>query len=297
MRDPVRIPEGLDAWRRVPGGEAWLAALPALVARFAAEWGLRLESPFEPATMSYVAPAVLVDGRQAVLKVTFPDPESAHEAAALAHWGGEGAVRLLAADAAGGALLVERCEPGTQLWDVGEDEALERVAGVLAALGRRPVGEGAPFRRLADLAAAWAVELPVAWERLGRPCERRLLDEALAFLAQPRPCERFLLHQDLHGGNVLRASRGWLAIDPKPLVGERAFDAASYLRDRRAALVADPAAGARVVRRRLEALSDALALDRARLRGWGIVHALAWGFSARVESEPMVACARWLADA
>lgn len=87
----------------------------------------------------------------------------------------------------------------------------------------------------------------------------------------------------------------WLAVDPKPLVGERAFDVASLLRDRRAELVRDPQP-VRSITRRLDLLSEALELDRERMRGWGIVHALAWGVGESV-LEDMVACARWLADA
>ena len=103
-------------------------------------------------------------------------------------------------------------------------------------------------------------------------------------------------HQDFHGGNVLPdADGGWLAIDPKPLIGERAFDLASLLRDRRAALLrgADPA---RVLRERLDLLAGELELDRARLRGWGIVHALVWGLSD--DSAPdLIECAKLLAAA
>jgi streptomycin 6-kinase len=96
---------------------------------------------------------------------------------------------------------------------------------------------------------------------------------------------------------VLRARREpWLAIDPKPLVGEREFDAASLLRDRRQQLVKDPRPQRRV-RRRLDQLAADLDLDRERMRGWGIAHALAWGVSGdgKVEAD-MVACARWLSD-
>jgi streptomycin 6-kinase len=99
-----------------------------------------------------------------------------------------------------------------------------------------------------------------------------------------------VLHQDFHGGNVLRAEREpWLAIDPKPLVGEREFDTASLLRDRRAELVDDPKPQDRI-RRRLDQLSADLELDRERMRGWGVAHALAWA-----TTPAMIACARWLA--
>jgi streptomycin 6-kinase len=242
-----------------------------------------------------VAPADLSDGRRAVLKVNFPEPESEREPEALLHWSGEGAVRLLAHDPSRRALLVERCEPGIQLWQVANEEEANDVA---AAVLRRlwcPPPDGHGFRLLVEQAASWADELPARWERLGRPFERALLEEAVGFLREAGPAQRepVLLHQDFHGGNVLRATREpWLAIDPKPLVGEREFDTASLLRDRRPELLGDPGAAAARVRRRLDQLAAELDLDRERMRGWGVAHALAWN-----GDEAMIACARLLAAA
>lgn len=289
----MSAPPGLAWWREEPGGAAWLERLPRLVGECAERWSLRLGAPFHCAHVSYVAPADLPDGRRAVLKVNFPEPESEHEADALAHWDGRAAARLYAHDPARRALLVERCEPGTRLWELRapEDEANAAAADVLRRLWRAPP-PGHPFRLLADEAARWAGELPAAWERLGRPYERRLLDEAVAFLrdAGPAQGEPVVLHQDLHGGNVLRHAREpWLAVDPKPLVGEREFDTASLLRDRRWELRSEPRLGARL-RRRLDVLAADLALDRERMRGWGIAHALAWD-----PDEDMLACAASLA--
>ena len=106
-----------------------------------------------------------------------------------------------------------------------------------------------------------------------------------------------MVHQDLHGGNVLRAEREpFLAIDPKPLVGERAFDVASLLRDRRGELARDPSP-ARRVRRRLDQLSADLDLDRERMRRWAVVHALAWGMADDEWFPDIVACAAWLDEA
>jgi streptomycin 6-kinase len=73
-----------------------------------------------------------------------------------------------------------------------------------------------------------------------------------------------------------------VAIDPKPLVGERAFDVASLIRDRREGLTRE------IVRRRMNILVEELDLDRERVRGWAIVHALAWGHPREAE---MVAAA------
>jgi streptomycin 6-kinase len=295
---PLALPRGLEWWRGQPGGADWLDRLPLLASECAEEWRLRLGAPFEPATISLVVPATLPDGSAAVLKVGFPEAESAREPDALAAWDGRGAVKLLARDEARSALLVERCLPGAELW-AEADEARANViaAGVLRRIWREPPADH-PFRLLTDVAAEWEESIPASWDRLGQPFDRSLLDLALNALRDLRSSqpEVVILHQDFHGGNVLAAEREpWLAIDPKPLVGERAFDAASLLRDRRAELARDPYP-VRTVTRRLDLLSEALDADRARMQGWGIVHALAWGLGETVQ-EDMVACAQWLATA
>jgi streptomycin 6-kinase len=294
----LRIPSALDWWREVPGGAEWLDRLPAIVHACVDEWDLRLGAPYEDGNVGLAVRVARRDGTDAVLKVNFPEAETEHEAAALAHWSGHGAVYLLERDDALYALLVERCEPGTQLWEVcDEDEANTIAARVLARVWRPP-SDPSPFRRLEDEAARWAHEIPASWEALGRPFERAILEEAVAALRDlgPRQEELVVCHQDFHGGNVLRATREpWLAIDPKPLVGERAFDAASLLRDRRESIVRDPQARRRM-RRRLDLLSSELGLERERMRGWAIGHALAWGIDAGGVHADHVECARLLME-
>jgi streptomycin 6-kinase len=296
----VAVPEGLAWWRAQPGGAAWLERLPRLVDECAAAWGLHVRAAFPRATVSFVAPAVLPGGAQAVLKVNFPEPESEHEADALALWRGLGAVRLLAHDAERRALLVERCLPGTQLWAIPDEEQANRAAaGVLRALwGAAPPPDGHGFRMLAAEARRWAAELPVRWERHGRPVDRAGLDDAVGWIGEllesPDGAGAALLHQDLHGGNALLGRHGeWLAIDPKPLTGERAFDVASLLRDRRPELATEPHPVARM-RRRLDQLAAELELDRERMRRWAVIHALAWGMEDSEAFPAILACAGWL---
>jgi streptomycin 6-kinase len=175
------------------------------------------------------------------------------------------------------ALLIERCRPGTQLWALPDDKATAIAAGVLEQLW---VPAGEPFRRLEDEAARWADELP------SRGLDPALVDRAVSFLREAGPTQResVLLHQDFHGGNVLESARGWLAIDAKPLVGEREFDVASLIRDRRPTTKKE-------MERRLDYLVDRLDLDPERTRGWAIAHALAWDGDAE-----MIECARRLAS-
>jgi streptomycin 6-kinase len=278
----------MDWWRDEPGGAEWLDRLPRLVRELTELWELELGQPYD-AHISLVVPAVRGDGTAAVLKLNFPSPESEHEADALALWDGAAAVRLLEHDPERRGLLVERCVPGDQLWSVADEEEANRIgAAVLRRLWERKPDSRA-YRTLAREAERWAEELPARWDAAGRPYEQRLVDETIAWIRELAPSQPELVvaHQDFHGGNVLRAEREpWLAIDPKPLLAEPAFDTASLLRDRRDELALDPHPERRL-RRRLDQLSSELGLDRERMRGWAVVHALAWN-----GNEQMIACAR-----
>lgn len=293
----MKVPSALDWWRSEPGGAAWLDSIPLIVEECAERWALEVGAPFDGGNVSLVL-AVVRAGEPAVLKVNFPDEESEHEPDALRHWAGRGAVLLLEYDESLRALLVEACEPGSPLWTIEDDEEATRIAaGVLNRIWSPPPAEHS-FRSLSTQAARWAVELPRAWEAMGRPFEPAILGEAVSACLElaADQGDQVVLHQDFHGGNVLRATREpWLAIDPKPLVGEREFDAASLLRDRRW-LLDDGAASARI-RRRLDQLAYELGLDRERMRRWGIAHALAWGVSGRKVEPDMVECARLLHNA
>jgi streptomycin 6-kinase len=250
-------------------------------------WGLALGPPYAAGAGGYAAPADLPDGTPAVLKLIHPHREAEHEADALARWGGRGAVRLLDRSEDGWAVLLERCRPGTPLSAAGPETALDVLVGLLPRLW---VGAGEPFGTLADEAAWWASYLPGEWQRAGRPFERRLLDAALDALGSLAPSqgEQVLLHQDLHGDNVLAAEREpWLAIDPKPLIGEREFAVAPIVRS--------PELGhsRRAVVGRLDRLTSDLGLDRDRARGWTIGQTIAWGADGGREHLEVV---RWLLD-
>ena len=260
-------------------------------ARLIERWGLTLGEPFEGGVASVVvAPAVTAEGEDVVLKVQKPHRESEHEAAALELWGGEGAIRLLDHDPEKHALLLERCVPGTPLAAAGADAAMDVFVELLPRLWKPA---GAPFRPLAEEAAWWLESLEATWERAGRPFERRLLDAALGALRElpPTQGEQVLLHQDLHGENVLAAQREpWLAIDPKPLAGEREFGLGPIIRSFELGHSRDEVVG------RLDRLGSELGLDRERARGWAIGQTIAWAFNSMYH-ETHVETARWLLEA
>jgi streptomycin 6-kinase len=241
--------------------ERWRDGAPRTAGEIAEEWGLTLGEEYTPGLCGHVVRATAPDGAPAVLKVFFPDHETFQEPEALERWDGEGAVRLLARDDERCAMLLERCEPGTPL--SAAPDALDVLIRLLPRLWKSADG----LHTLEDEVARWI---------------EHGLDDRVAGLARELASsqgEQVLLHQDLHGDNVLAAQREpWLVIDPKPLSGEREFSVAPIVRS--------PELGhsKRDVHHRLDRLCDELALDRERARGWTIVQTLAWSEGNRIDS-------------
>jgi streptomycin 6-kinase len=264
------IPEQLAAaCRGIPERMAWLEQLPRAIRELQGRWSLSLGDPFSGSETScaWVAPAARSDGTRAVLKLGMPHMEAAHESDGLRFWDGEPTVRLLAADAALHAMLLERCEPGTALRDLPEPEQDVVVAGLLRRLWRKPSAPH-PFRPLSVMLSHWTEETIAAaprWSDAGLVGAGLDLFEELSRVSS----DDVLLATDLHAGNVLRAQREpWLVIDPKPFVGDRAYDATQHLFNCKGRMCVAPNA---TIRR----FADLLEVDHERLRLWMFARAAA----------------------
>jgi streptomycin 6-kinase len=210
-------------------------------------------------------------GVAAMLKVA-QEPEEKFGAQLMVWWAGDGAARVLAHDA--DALLLERAQSNHALADqvrMGDDEADDHAIDILcAAAARLHAPRNKPLPELIGL-PRWFQSLWPAAEQ----CGGWLAESAVAarvLLAAPQ--DPVVLHGDIHHGNVLDfGARGWLAIDPKGLYGERGFDYANIFcnPDQASALVPGRFG------RRVERVAQIAGLDRRRLLQW----ILAWsGLSA-----------------
>jgi streptomycin 6-kinase len=241
-------------------GEAFATALRERAARFLDQWELRLDGPSMNGRCALVLPVLRADGTPAALKLQDVDEETAGEPVALRVWDGEGAVRLLEADADTGTLLLERLDSGRVLADLPDSrEATLVIARLLARL--TAVEAPAGLRRLGDIAAQLLDRTSAVLPQVSDPAERRLLADCAAAVREVvgEPGDR-LLHWDLHFENVLAADRApWLAIDPKPLAGDPGFDLLPALWNR---FDVDE------VGWRFDAMTEVLGLDRDRARAW-----------------------------
>jgi streptomycin 6-kinase len=266
----VTVPERLAAaCRGSQERSTWLATLPEAIRHLQSRWGLSLGHPFEGRGVScaWVAPAVRRDGTAAVLKLGMPHMEGAHELQGLRFWNGDPTVSLLDADADLNAMLLEACEPGVALRQRPELEQDAVVATLLRRLWRRPAAPH-PFRPLEAMIGHWSRETMAAAARWPDPS---LVQDGLQlFDALARPsADDVLLATDLHAGNVLMARREpWLVIDPKPFVGDRAYDATQHLFNGKERLLADPQS---TIRR----FADLLEIGDERIRQWMFARAAA----------------------
>ncbi len=283
-----RVPAQLAAnCRKTLERAAWLDRLPDAVRELERRWSLRISPPFdgEDVSCAWVAPA-RSDGTAAVLKLGMPHLEAENEIDGLRFWNGDAAVRLLDSDDALGAMLLERCEPGTSLRELREMDQDVVIAGLLRRLWRVPRAPH-PFRPLATLMEHWRRETKAAeklWADAGLVREGLELFRKLPASAPTS----VLLATDLHAGNVLRAQREpWLAIDPKPFLGDSAYDATQHLFNCEARLLADPWGT-------IDRMADLLEVERERVRLWMFARAAAeprddWG------NEEAIALARTFA--
>ncbi len=253
IRIPPQLADAVDE-DADPARLERLAALPALVTEIASVWELELGNPYLPGGQyAWVAPARNPAGDELVLKLGWRHREAEREADGLRHWGGDGAVRCFATRHLENttALLLERCTPGRQLGkSAPEPEQDEIIARLLRRLWARAPQVGHPFFPLKTICREWADSLELAYASDNRGLDAGLAREAIETLRTlpGTATTEVLLCTDLHAGNVLAASRQppaasrepWLVIDPKPFIGDPAFDPVQHMLNCDARLVADP---------------------------------------------------------
>jgi len=276
-------------------GKGWLETLPALLEEASRRWDLTDIRPVPNLSYNFVAYAKspspltpLPKGEgNLVLKLGVPQKELTSEIAALRLYNGRGACRLLDADAEKGMLLLERLQPGRMLATLEDDvRATEIAADVMRQLWQ-PVPESAEnfiqlkdwfdgFNRLRKQYNGETGSLPKHLVEIAESLSRDLLVENK---------DEALLHGDFHHFNVLESARGWLAIDPKGVIGPRGYEVGPLLINP----VPDFLNGSnpRVqTAKRIAILSEMLAMEQERIRALAICHAILSAWWSLEDNDP-----------
>jgi streptomycin 6-kinase len=257
-----------------------------------ATWALAPDGNLIETPSSWLMP-VRRGGLPAMLKVFKPHSDERDAARYLRYLDGKAAVRVLAADDE--SLLMERVDGGRSLAAMALSGADEEAAEILAAT-------------ILELQAPRADPIPPALVPLTeqfaalfrRSAEHGLLARCAAVARRLLATQRDVtpLHGDLHHNNVLDGgARGWLAIDPKGVLGERTYETANLLRNPwpHAGLVHD----ADRMRRLADLYAARLGLDATRILSFGLVHCglgAAWDMDDGCDPAYSLKCAELLAD-
>lgn len=227
-----------------------------------ARWNLVADGAPVATSTSLLLP-VRRAGKPAMLKIAC-EAEERRGGRLMAWWNGDGAARVLAED--DGVLLLERATGPRSLAAMARSAQDDEATRILCRTTKRLHRPGtSPPHGLVSL-DAWFAPLVQARDHDGVLTKARSVAQDL--LRDQR--EVVALHGDIHHGNVLDAGpRGWIAIDPKGLLGERTFDFVNILRNPDDATALAPGRFARQV----EVIAAAAALDRSRLLQWTLAFA------------------------
>lgn len=262
-------------------GRAWLARLPTLLAACEECWQIKIGVPVGNLSFNYVAAAVRADGTEVIVKIGLTD-EFPSQPEALRHFAGRGMVQLLAYDEQNAAMLLERLKPGTSLRTVGDDEkAVSIAAQVMRQLWHPLPQSHFSFPTIVDWGKGFA-RLRELYDGGTGPFAPTLFDRAEHLYAElcASMAESVLLHGDLHQDNMLSAEREpWLAVDPKGVIGEPAFETGALLRNFWPDMlaIANPRL---LMARRIDQLAAELGFERERIYNWGFAQAVLsaiWG--------------------
>jgi len=250
-------------------GEAWLKRIPDIITDYQKKWKLKVSPPFN-LSYNYVAPTKRLDGSEAVLKIGFPkDKEFQTEIAALEVFNGQGIEKLLEEDRENAVILIERVTPGVPLSSLDDDEKATRILAEIMRRLWKPLPKNHHFITVEE----WMQAIPEYMEKYNGATSlipislvekaNSLFKELIATSSAP-----VLVHGDLHHDNVLSSHRdGWLAIDPKGIAAEPAYETAAMIRNPYEKLKDLPHID-QILRRRILILSEELGFDPERIRKW-----------------------------
>jgi streptomycin 6-kinase len=304
-------------------GRDMLAHLPKLIADASARWGLTDVQPIPNLSYNFVAFAKREpspsgrgqgEGGNVVLKIGVPRGELASEMAALKLFKGEGVCQLLECDEERGIILLERLNPGTMLSELKDDDERTHIAvDVMSKLWRDVPTPHAQAAVLGGGDAALSnmkfIKLSDWFDGLRKirphfdggtgPFPKEILERVEASLPELFADDDVgLMHGDFHHYNILKSGQGWLAIDPKGVIGPVGYEIGPLMLNP----WIKPMDRSRLqfqTKRRVDIIRERLGWERGKIIQWSLAHAVLsawWDIEDEMDWEYSLECAKVFAE-
>lgn len=252
-------------------GATWISYVEGLMESLRMRFHLIYGEPFS-LSYNFVIPVQLGSGRNAVLKIGYPNNDFSNEFHALQDFQGKGMVGVIDFHKEEGWILLDRLTPGTSLHSVDDEkEVLLVFSHVAERLWHKPVS-----LHVYPTVQSWSRGIGRLRDRFNGgsgpiPQDLVLKAETLFPELLNTSTDLFLLHGDLHHGNILYSeSSGWTAIDPKGLIGEREYDCIQFMLNEWEKWDVP----LELLRYRVRTLSSLLPLSYERLIQYGFCHSI-----------------------
>ncbi|WP_391122809.1 aminoglycoside phosphotransferase family protein [Psychrobacillus sp. L3] len=275
-------------------GKAWLDSLESLVHTYLDKWDLQSYGAVENLSYNYVLKVIDMSGNRAILKLGIPNYDFGNEIRTLRAYNGNGCVKIIKADSENGAMLLEHLQPGTMLTEVEEQLAVKTFAHVWTAI-RRTVEENADHPSIADWMKAFD-RYQDKYQTNEGPIPNHFVFLARTYFVEIANSSENndLLHGDLHHENILYSTTdGWLAIDPKGVIGDNYFDFISFLTNQ----LFNKSNPRQLLEKRVTLLCEEMQLNKERLLKAAVAMSTlytCWGIEDNdPEWENTYRCAQW----
>lgn len=256
-------------------GRRWLDELPRLVTDLERRWSITVGEPLDGGTASFTARARTADGAPAVVKIAVPSDDVAAEIRTLRDARGHGYARLLDADPARHAVLLEALGPSLQQAGLAPEAQIEVLCRTLRQAWRVPRPPGSTVH---PKARELATSIVATGERFDRPCPERVVERAVEFAERRGAATEpvVVVHGDPHPENALqRPGGGYVLVDPDGFVADPTYDLGVVLRDWCPQLLAGDAVAIALGYCRL--LADHTRLGEATIWEWGFLERVSTG--------------------
>ncbi len=259
-------------------GVQFIIDLPRLIDDASHLWDLRDVQTVPNLSYNYVAFARQSDV-DVVLKIGVPNPELDSEIAALKLFNGDGACQLLGCEEKHGFLLLERLKPGIMLADLTDDDERTNIAlDLMQKIWRKVPADGSDgvFIKLSDWFGALK-KIRLKFNGGTGPFPKKILERVESFLPDLLAGQAGLIHGDFHHFNVMSSERGWLAIDPKGVIGPAGYEIGPLMINPWNS-ISDTTNFKAQTKRRVSIISERAGWERESILKWSTAHALlsAW---------------------